>query len=681
MRKYYLSLFVALVAAIVVGGCKGDTPEVEPQPQPQPNPEKPVVVLTSVETTETTFTFDIESSLSGTYGFFYAKDAEKVDVPDMPTWFDYNQGKVEDKTTVTIEDLDDGWDYTLYLVVRADANSLLSAVQKLQFKTPAKDNYIVIDNMTHDAIDFTINIEGTYLFTVVEDVYLSESGYTELMWLELFGILSGGQRSYHWYDGGSYDSVYAMSVKPGCNYTIAAVECASDKTVTGEVRFKKIKTPAKPQTEESIDIQLSDITATSVKITATPSENVSNYYIYMLPKANFDSFVESYGSEVVVSIIKESDLSWWISNNVVTERVWEGLNPSTEYTVAVVVIDKSGAETLENTPFTTLAPSAAAPELEVSLMSSPNGGYEAMAIVVKTQNAASIKYAFAPTADVDKERTDYEKSDSAIVADRGADFTPEQVAEANSAQGCVIERTDLWFDTEYTLIVSAKNNELVESLDVKVAKTEVLPTVARVDSQLFETLVGKWELSYSFIDYNNVERSIDGAVVTIAQGMDDYSNELYRSQNRLVILDWAFQHDYEENPFETPYPADYMGADDYWKNNPTLAYRDYGPKLFLQIAEGDVVTMPTARNSYFYNERPVGGYCMYFYGTDYAMASNAPVSFPVEVSADGNTITIKPYYDSTGIFLQGATYYPTIWRNETEIWNMATSEIVLRRVE
>lgn len=677
MRKYYITLMISLIVAMFVGGCKEDTPVVEPNPEP--NPEKPQVTLTAGELTETTFTFDIESSMPGVYGFFYSKDSEKVEVPDMPSWFDYNSGEVEDKTTVTIENLDDGWDYTLYLVVRANSNSLLSSVHKLQFSTPAYDNYIVIDDITYDVINFTINLDGNYLFTVVEEVYLKESGYTELMWLEMFGILSSGVRSYNWYDGGSYDSVYPMSVKPGYDYTIAAVECTSDKTVTGEVHFKKVTTPSKPKTEETVAVELSDITSTSVKITTTPSENVSSYYIYMLPKSNYDAFFEEYGAQTIIGIIKDSNLSWWISNNSGIERVWDGLSPSTNYTVAAVIVDKNGAETIVDYPFTTLAPSGAAPELEVSLSPSPNGGHQAMNVVIKTNNAASIKYAFAPTADVNVER---EKgyTDAQIVANRGADLDPEQFAAAATATGCVIERTDLWYDTEYTLIVSAKSNELIESVEVKSATTNDLPAVARVESELFDTLLGTWEVSYTFINYRLLDCSIDGARVTIAAGVDDYSKELYRSQNRLVIIDWPFQDNYKEDPFETLYPEDYMEYS-YWNDNPNLVYRDYGPKIFLQIGEGDVVTVPTALNQYFFNESPNGGYTMNFYGCDYNNKSKAPTSFPVEVSADGNTITIKPYYDATGQFLiPGATYYPSIFRNDYDLWNVATSNIVLRRV-
>ena len=685
MRKYYLSLFVSLVVAIVAGGCKSDTPEVEPQPQPQPqpnNPVKPEVMLTPIETTETTFSFEIESSLPGTYGFFYSKDVEQVDVPDMPTWFDYNQGKVEDKVTVTIEDLDDGWDYTLLLVVRDDANSLLSSVQKLQFKTPARDNYIVVDEVGYDFISFTVNMEGTYLFDVVASAFFTdptdpESKPTEIGWLASFGIEEQGVKSYKWIDGGSYDG-REMSIKAGFEYWILAAECDAEGTITGEVRVKKVSTLSKPQSDESVAVELSEISSTFVKIITTPSESISSYYIYVLPEYNYNNIITNYGASQLISLIKSSQGSIYYSTREVKESEWGGLVPASNYYVAVAYVDTDGAENYVAVPFTTSEASAEPPTLDVSIYPTPNKEHESMTIVIKAKHANAIKYAFNTTADVDLER-DKGYVDSEIVG-RGADLTAEQLAAAATEQGCVIEREFLWYHTEYTAIVRATNAEYAECVETVAAYTESLPQIQRVESDLFESLVGTWEVSYSYYDTKDRDCTISNARVVIQQGVDEYSEEMYRSQNRLVILDWPFQSDYQENPIETPYPADYMSASSYWNDNPELAYRDYGPKLFLQIGEGDVVTMPTALNQYFYNESPVGGNCLYFMGTDTTTKDNADVSFPVEVSEDGNTITIKPYYNTSDKYM-GTVYYPAIWLNQQYLWNLANSDIVLRRVE
>ena len=48
-------------------------------------------------------------------------------------------------------------------------------------------------------------------------------------------------------------------------------------------------------------------------------------------------------------------------------------------------------------------------------------------------------------------------------------------------------------------------------------------------------------------------------------------------------------------------PSDLKESDATWRDNPILALRDYGPKIFLEIGEGDVITIPTSRGEYLYN--------------------------------------------------------------------------------
>ena len=117
----------------------------------------------------------------------------------------------------------------------------------------------------------------------------------------------------------------------------------------------------------------------------------------------------------------------------------------------------------------------------------------------------------------------------------------------------------------------------------------------------------------------------------------------------------------------------------------SLAYRDYGPKFFFEIAEGDVVTVPTSASDYmaYYTTD-----LLYFLGCDFNNKYIAPVSFPVEVSADRNTITIKQcviYNDVTlpdGGVIPSGNYRPAVLLNQlTFMYSVATSDIVLTRVQ
>ncbi|MBR5206168.1 MAG: hypothetical protein IKW52_03275, partial [Alistipes sp.] len=125
-------------------------------------------------------------------------------------------------------------------------------------------------------------------------------------------------------------------------------------------------------------------------------------------------------------------------------------------------------------------------------------------------------------------------------------------------------------------------------------------------------------------------------------------------------------------------PEHLMASDSYWAENPNLAYRDYGPKIFLEIAANGVVTVPTEENTYFYNPRVTDNFSLSFYGTDYNLKQNAPCAFPVSISDDGNTITIGQCI--SGAEFDYGVYRPAIWYNDTELRNLATSDIVLQRV-
>ena len=90
-----------------------------------------------------------------------------------------------------------------------------------------------------------------------------------------------------------------------------------------------------------------------------------------------------------------------------------------------------------------------------------------------------------------------------------------------------------------------------------------------------------------------------------------------------------------------------------------------------------MVTVPSAKNLYFYNEQPVGGYYLNFYGCDYENKKSAPASFPVTISDDGNTITIGAC--QSGAEFDYGLYRPSVFRNDSELRNVATSDIVLKR--
>lgn len=166
----------------------------------------------------------------------------------------------------------------------------------------------------------------------------------------------------------------------------------------------------------------------------------------------------------------------------------------------------------------------------------------------------------------------------------------------------------------------------------------------------------------------------------------EYYTQKYKSMNCLVATGFCYNENYA--PLSTPW--DLFQSTEYSSYNTDELFRDYGPKMFIQIGkdeEGkDIATIITTRyaedgyNYYRYVDplsdwyRPLK---LFAYNPE--TANNLYVAdFPVEVSDDMNTITIKP------VVQDGVTYTPGFAVEFTEgqpTWSMPINAtgIVLKR--
>ena len=674
MRKLNL-LWALLLSAVFVVGCSPDNPTPD-DPKPVPG-EKPVITLTEVEATFDSFTFEVTTTVAGTFG--YAVVAEGYAAPKIDELYSLNSAEVADKATITVENLNDNTNYTLYAVLRAGGQQ--SAPKTLKFTTPDDGmvNPIVINSTTYDTISFSINIDGTYVFQCIDKAYLEYNNLTPEEYISILGIgpTAKGALDVEWVDGGKYGS-FDMHVREDSDYYVIAA-IADGQTVVGDIYYQTTHTPKRPVSTAGLTTDLTDITSTSVKIKTTPDSSVVDYYILVRDKAWSDSIVAGYGESMLATLVTYPSSGAWQLTGA-NEAVWGGLDPNKDYICHIVVNDNKGAQALSLVPFTTLEPSGAAPVIEAELVPAEKEGYYTLDLNISCAEAASVKYAFNTKADVDDVRNQYNYPDSDIARIYGMDLTAEQV-DAIRTTGLTLTQEYLFPDVEYEAVISIKNSENTETAISVTAKTLVKPVPARVESDLFTSLLGEWEVSYSLIQFNNKPVSINGVKVTIAQGGgDDESASYYRSHNRLVIQGWPFNvwgdGEYEPIPYYSP--ADLKESSSYWRNNPMLALRDFGPKIFFEIAEGDVVTVPSSKSEYFYNWTDDGS-TMYFFGADTTNGWTAPATFPVTISADGDTITIGAS-EPVAQFGNGI-YRPAVFRYGTEPWAVSTSDIVLKRVK
>ena len=679
MRKLF-NIFALVVSVMFVMGCQPDNPEPDPKPGDQTKPE---ITLTAVEATATSFTFEVETTLAGTLG--YAVVSKGYTTPTFDEMFARNSEEITDKATITINDLNGGTEYAVYAILRAKGSNALSNPQKLSFTTE-EDNTnspIKIKNIGYDNVTFSIELPGNILFQCIDKAYLEYMGLTIESYFSTEGIAirESGPIEVEWVNGNRYGDYEMRMSEDSDYYIIAAMSDGSTPypNIISEIYYKEFHTLRKPVSDAGLTTQLSDITSTSVRITTTPDSYVSEYYVWVRTVQDYDYYVSVGGEAIVRSMIQRGDSGSWHLTQA-NDAVCEGLTPETDHYCLILVKDNSGAESFTKIPFTTTGRTLSAPEITVSITEPAQNPHNTLNLNIYSEGAASAKVVFRPTADVAERRAEG-YSDEYIAENMGTPLSASQV-ESIATTGLTIVMEELWPEVEYTAFVYIKNAEQTSSIKATTHTTPAQAPAPRVESELFTSLLGEWTLTYDLIQENMVEARVS-EVVTIAQGVDAKTNTDYRNQNRLVILGFPFevsaQGVYEKMPVYLP--ADLKEArPNYYKYGENLIYRDYGPKIFLEIGADGTITVPTSRACHLYNWGKEGS--VDFYGCDYENEFIAPATFPVTISADGNTLSIGAC--QSGEEFGYGIYRPSVFLNNTDTPQLqacALSDIILTRVK
>lgn len=545
---------------------------------------------------------------------------------------------------------------------------LTDELEKVSFKAKEQvleNELIKVTEIEQNRVAFTIfGGDEPYKFTFVEQGTLKT--YTPEQYLAAYGYMATGEQTYEWVDGQTYNND-PISVKPGVAYSILAAGCDQSGNLTTEVYRIDFTTPAAQVAQGTVAVELADIKPTSVNVKATPGEGIDRYIVYVRDKAWYDQIIQNYGEGMMASVVERAYTSGLAKQYTeASEETWSGLKPSVEYCCIVLAYDGNGGKKLEAHTFATAENTAPGPELSVEMEKDGAKPYASAILTIKTTGSYLIRYVLLPTADIEEMR--YKgKTDDEIISEKGTDLNTDQVEQAESVIGFSVAQENLWPRAEYTAIVSARNSEYATTTKTAAVRLDSIPSPKRVESALFDELEGQWQMAYTYIGRDGEQHDMV-CDVDISQGVDATSRAEYRRLNRLVVTGYQFQE--EQVPFYSP---EDLSKYIYWKEYPELAYRDYGPKIFLEIGEGDKVTVPTSltwRLAGYSNEWD-------FVAMDYENRLLAPVAFPVEVSADRNTITIKEYA-AVGEYSNG-TYRPAVMTNQTVFTNVAVTDIVLTR--
>ena len=289
-------------------------------------------------------------------------------------------------------------------------------------------------------------------------------------------------------------------------------------------------------------------------------------------------------------------------------------------------------------------------------------------------------------------------------------FSKEEVDEINSPEGLTIKIPTIDGETTRLAVVgfnieNTPNDfnykDILECPAVADLTTEYRPYKPYVASDLYETLKGDWTATALLSDgtqhsnririsgsikegdhYPSVlpdsvysiyeeltkytREEVDGSFELFKDAAAEYNTHRLEEQNCLLMEGWIDKDEYGRLDYYSPWDLfidrEYSGVDE------KSMFSDFGPKLYLEVSAGDKLSitsdmlyMPPVTYSsipYYlaaYNpKRTASEGNVMFYET-YTKDEYVPLTFPVELSEDGNTLTIKAIKDT-----QNNEWYPTL---------------------
>ena len=422
-------------------------------------------------------------------------------------------------------------------------------------------------------------------------------------------------------------------------------------------------TPQEPD-ENAINIVVDEsrLTAYQVVYSIYPEDKEAYFYCDVMSKAryqtadlsevkaefesalrNYAQMTESSYEEVCEQMLFKGDQENFLSN--------AGYRENTDFVIYAFYWDESDfVEKAYVTEFRT--PAHVDSTESVAIEFSGIDPYEMTVKCTPTSDVEEYYYYFAETTKVESMLAQLEDK-NAYMSYHAMNVSIKYTGEQTLSQKGLKPETSY---TALVMLIDKKGNRAqVSATEV----TEVVQQNVRVESELFETMLGEWTGVQTITD-GYAEPTVSEFTVNIVAGVDDYDYD-YRANNQLVALvdGWCTV-------------AYYSVTDliEYEIEEPELKW---GPKWVFNIAEGDVVTMDGhARHS-------VVGWM--FFGDCFMLCADPTTlgvavdnDFNVTLSEDGNTLTISSpvanYYPSLVYNFDGAGWMP---------YYCGASDIVLTR--
>ncbi|MEG1622534.1 MAG: hypothetical protein RR330_04105 [Alistipes sp.] len=421
----------------------------------------------------------------------------------------------------------------------------------------------------------------------------------------------------------------------------------------------------------TFEIAVTNITDKAADINITPSDNNNTYFFDCQSAKAIDGLTDAEIIQALYDVYsKDGKFETLLSmgpDGLSAETIaqYAPFKPDTEYCVLVFGwADGAATTTLTKKLFKTL-PAGPGPDPSGLTFETTVANITDVSVAVSITPSASAEtdtyfWDVQKASLVAKFPTDEELIAALFEAYGGAAEFPTYLS-TGAVSNSVVD--NLKAETDYVVLVFGwHSGGATTGLTKKAFTTTPKPDLPLVESTLFTDLLGDWTAT------------MNGTVtfpVKIAAGANDATAAVYRKLNRLVCLGFECSTEF---PMVYRSPEDLIAGKEgeYWVTYPEDAVNDYGPKWFLQIATGDVVTVP-ANNEiplHYYKASPA--YLLGVNGTKLRTAGD----FPTTISADKNTITVTCYVN------EGKSYYPSALVKQSTGWGIVlvgTTDLVLTR--
>lgn len=459
-------------------------------------------------------------------------------------------------------------------------------------------------------------------------------------------------------------------------------------------------------------------------VSVSPDEAVKLYCITILDDMTYQQVLS------MVLNNDPDNMQWYITtyNAMVTIYAMSGSGPMDITLEDMLYIDKEAtahifatgmgneegtSQCFEHITFQLPDPSMPAPELTVTPIKNPSGEespYEVW-FNVKCTSKDALSGMYACNYQREWESALKSGYTEETLIENGYELTSTEIGQINTDEGLNIPFSSREDATSYLGVIVYNEEGTASEPSVAQNTTIVEPAADPVNSELFTDLQGDWtatttiqykEYDSSTLDYVTKTSEISSKVTigdvgyeatlpddvynlyyehtqyTTKEQVDalydefkaavDLFNEKAKNQNRLICQGLSLEIVTYQNYLEYASPYDLFISEDYNGFDSESPVFDFGPKWYLQIADGDKVSVPfnanlfTPLSAWSTNEYHLIGAsetASLPYVTDGTSAQTG--YFPVEVSADKNTITINPlsyngdtYYMNPGRFYYGS---------------------------